>query len=156
MRMRSNFDDKAWEDIIGVMDVGVLLHYVRIAALVADGVERFAFSDHIDFVARPIIGQLISSDGNGVGGVRGGVVGAEEKETEQDDSASSNFKVWIILLKCLVAEKGEIPCFFAGVVFAGGLLAGGGGGGGEAEMLLSPSSSKASGPVCTGISSAML
>lgn len=66
--MRSNLDDKAREDIVGVMDVGVLLDYVRIAALVADGVERFAFSDHIDFVAGAVVGELISSYGNGVAG----------------------------------------------------------------------------------------
>lgn len=51
---RSDFDDEPGKDIIGVVDVRVLLDYIRVSALVADGVEGLSFSDDIDFVARPL------------------------------------------------------------------------------------------------------
>lgn len=50
---RGNFDDKSWKDIIRIMDMGVLLYYIRVSTLVADGMECFSFSHDIDFVARP-------------------------------------------------------------------------------------------------------
>lgn len=52
--MRGNLDNKTGENIIRVMDVWVLLDDKRVAALVADGMEGIAFSDDVDFVARPV------------------------------------------------------------------------------------------------------
>jgi hypothetical protein len=50
----SDLDDQSRKHIIGVMDMRVALHDIRVAALVADGVEGLALSDHIDFVAGPL------------------------------------------------------------------------------------------------------
>lgn len=41
------------EDVVGVVDVRVLLQDVGVAALVADVVQRLALRYHVDLLARP-------------------------------------------------------------------------------------------------------
>lgn len=45
-------NDESRENIIGVLNLRILLYNERIAALGADGVQRLAFSDDVDLVAR--------------------------------------------------------------------------------------------------------
>lgn len=69
---RSNLDDQTRVNIIRVLDMRVTLYDIRVSALVADGVERLTFSDHIDFITGPVgvivpsnrvIGETSLSDG---------------------------------------------------------------------------------------------
>uniref|UniRef100_A0A8R7TKW1 Uncharacterized protein n=1 Tax=Triticum urartu TaxID=4572 RepID=A0A8R7TKW1_TRIUA len=50
---RPEREDEPREDVVGVVHVRVPLHDERVAALVADGVQRLAFPDHVHLVARP-------------------------------------------------------------------------------------------------------
>lgn len=47
-------DDQAREDVVRVVDMRIPLDYVRVAALVADGVQGLSVADHIYLVARPV------------------------------------------------------------------------------------------------------
>ncbi|CAL0328645.1 unnamed protein product [Lupinus luteus] len=49
-----DFDKKARENIIRIMDMGVALHNERVTTLVTYGVEGFPFSHHIYLIARPV------------------------------------------------------------------------------------------------------
>ncbi|KAL4353923.1 hypothetical protein GQ457_06G009870 [Hibiscus cannabinus] len=49
---RSDLDNKAGENIIGVMYVRVLFNDVRIPTFLTDGVQRLPFPDHVNFIAR--------------------------------------------------------------------------------------------------------
>ncbi|KAF4395680.1 hypothetical protein G4B88_013454 [Cannabis sativa] len=51
---RGNLDNKVGEDIIRVMDMWVTFHNKWVAALVADGVKRFPFSNDINLIAGSI------------------------------------------------------------------------------------------------------
>ena len=50
----SDLDNEPGKHIIRVMDMRVALDDIRVAALVADGVEGLALSDHINLVAGPL------------------------------------------------------------------------------------------------------
>ena len=52
--LRSDLDDKPGENIVRVVDMRILLDDIWVTALVADGVEGFAFSHHVYFVARTV------------------------------------------------------------------------------------------------------
>ncbi|CAL9164006.1 unnamed protein product [Musa hybrid cultivar] len=59
-----DLDDEAGEDVVGVVDVRVALDDERVAALVADGVQRLPLAHHVDLVARagdepPAAGRLV-------------------------------------------------------------------------------------------------
>lgn len=41
------FDDESGDDVVGVVNVGVALHDERVAALVADGLDRLPFRHHV-------------------------------------------------------------------------------------------------------------
>lgn len=57
---RSDLDDEARENIIRVMDMRVALHDKGVAALVTDGVEGLAFTDHINFITGPVDHEVFS------------------------------------------------------------------------------------------------
>ncbi|CAI9774105.1 unnamed protein product [Fraxinus pennsylvanica] len=57
---RSNLDDKTRKNIIGIMNMWVLLDYEGIIAFVADTVESFTFSCNIDFLAGVVFQLVIS------------------------------------------------------------------------------------------------
>jgi len=48
---RRDLYDEAGENVVGIVDMRVLLDDVRIAALVADGVQRLALADDVYLVA---------------------------------------------------------------------------------------------------------
>ncbi|MED6219953.1 hypothetical protein PIB30_040498 [Stylosanthes scabra] len=50
-----DFDDKAWENIIRIMNMRVPFNDERIAALVTYGVECLPFSHHVYLIARPFM-----------------------------------------------------------------------------------------------------
>lgn len=49
-----DFDDKARENIIGVMDMRVPLHDKRVIAHVTDGVQGLPFSHNVYFITRSL------------------------------------------------------------------------------------------------------
>ncbi|KAL0538488.1 hypothetical protein IC582_027509 [Cucumis melo] len=49
---RGNLDEESWENIIGVLNVGIVVNNEGIPALGADCVQRLPFFDNIDVVAR--------------------------------------------------------------------------------------------------------
>ena len=59
--LRSDLDDKPRKNIVWVVDMWILLDDKWVAALVADGVEGFAFSHHVYFVTRQIQDLIPSS-----------------------------------------------------------------------------------------------
>lgn len=50
---RGNLDEESWENIIGVLNVGIVVNDEGIAALGTDCMQRLAFFDNIDVVAGP-------------------------------------------------------------------------------------------------------
>lgn len=74
VRIWSNLDNKAGEDIVGIVNMGIPLHDEGVVALLADCMKSFSVSDHVYLIARPsetrsrlygILAGVVFADGTG-------------------------------------------------------------------------------------------